>query len=154
MIHRTFDGTFLTEVANHPDVRPWLGPPAKIDMRPEVSDPANVALQGEHGGFVFLNRGRGLYELHYHFRPEGWGSEPRAELPNALAYVFDNTDCIEVLVAVSTDNPRSEKLIVRAGFERRQTLPSVWPTPAGLIDMTAFSLSRAQWLAAPQNHEG
>lgn len=142
LIWRTQDADFLNRVANHPEVRPWLGPSAEpVDMAPEVSLPHNFAFQSAHGGIVFLERGAGLYEAHYHFLPECWGTEPRAALAEAVAEMFANADCEEIVVQVPQHNRRSLGLLKREGFHYRKDSANLF----GDIPISIYGLTQLEW---------
>ena len=63
---KTTDATFLNSVANHPDVRRWLGTDGEsfVDLGVLLRLPGAFALQNEYGGFVFTLMGDGHYEFH------------------------------------------------------------------------------------------
>jgi hypothetical protein len=116
VIKRTLDGSFLNEVANHPEVRPWLLGDGPLDVGPAVSDPANITLVTEHGGWVLHNLGGGVYEVHSLFLPEGRGRAVRVALTEALDYVFSHTDCIRITTRLPKGNVRARALAKMAGF--------------------------------------
>lgn len=90
-MERVTRAAFFNEVANHCDVRPWLGGDGPLDLTPMVEDPRNVCLQFEHGGFVLRNvDGYGVsHELHSLFLPKGWGRPVMAAAVKATAYMFE-----------------------------------------------------------------
>jgi hypothetical protein len=112
---RTLDGSFLTEVANHPEVRPWLGGEGFLDLRPAIATPENIALQFVGGGFVFHRIGEGLYEAHSLFLPAHRGSEAVRCLRAALRYMFTATDCMEILSRVPDGNLAADGFARLAG---------------------------------------
>jgi len=115
VIQRTLDGAFLTEVANHPEVRPWLGGDGYIDLRQAIATPENVALQCDGGGFVFNRIGDALYEAHSLFLPEYRGTFAVRELQAALRYMFTATDCLEILTRVPDGNKAARMFAALAG---------------------------------------
>lgn len=116
-IRRTLDGTFLNSVANHPKVRPHLLGDGPLDVSPAVTDPANITLQTEHGGWVLHNLGGGSYEVHSMFLPEGRGASVKAALIEALDYVFTATDCVRLITRLPKGNVAARALARIAGFK-------------------------------------
>ena len=115
-LRRTLDARFLNEVANHPEVRPGLGGAGAIDLTATLANPANVALQCEHGGFVGVKLDDlGLYECHSLFLPEGREHTTEA-MRSGLRYLFCETDCSEVVTKVPEANRGAVGLARIAGF--------------------------------------
>jgi hypothetical protein len=54
MLERCFDVDRINEVANHPDVRPFIGPISlgELDFADAVQFDKNWFLLGEHGGYT------------------------------------------------------------------------------------------------------
>lgn len=75
MIERSFDADLFNRFINHPEVRPFIGgdPAAHIDLTAAVANPANVFLEGEHGGFCCSWSAPDTYEIHTLILPEGRG---------------------------------------------------------------------------------
>ena len=75
MIGRSFDAAFFNAVANHPDVRPFIGGKLNetLDVTPILADHGNYALAGQHGGFVYTWCAPGVYEVHTLILPIGRG---------------------------------------------------------------------------------
>lgn len=97
MLKRTMDAGFLNGIANHPDVRPFLGGSGKIDLQPLLNEAKNVGLQAEGGGFVVQNLGDGLYEWHSMFHPNHRGAEVIHAMRSGARYMFVETDCTEII---------------------------------------------------------
>lgn len=116
MIRRTLDPAFLNGVANHPEVRPWLQGEGPLDLSGVISDPSNIALQAEHGGWVLQALSPGVYEVHSMFLPEGRGAGVARALVAALDYVFSATDCIRLVTRLPAGNVRAAALGRMAGF--------------------------------------
>lgn len=111
---RTLDAARLNMVANDPNVRPLLGGEGPIDLSPLVSDPANYALVGPDGGFLYVRLGDGLYEVHTTHR-----GRPRAVLREALEsleYMFVHTDCNTVWT--KTPHSAAQHLCDLTGFRQ------------------------------------
>jgi hypothetical protein len=82
MLERSFDVDAINAAANHPDVRPYIGPASlgELDFEDAVADTNNWFLMGEHGGFVLVWSAPGVYEVHVFIAREGrgkWASKAR-----------------------------------------------------------------------------
>lgn len=115
-MRRTLDPAFLNRVANHPDVRPMLLGDGPLDLSAVISDPRNITLVTEHGGWVLHNKGAGAYEVHSMFLPEGRGRAVRTALGKALEYVFTRTDCVRLLTRLPKGNLGARAIGRMAGF--------------------------------------
>ena len=115
MIGRTLDGAFFNEIANHPEVRPWLGGKGALDLRQAVANPANVAMRYLGGGLIFERLADGLYEAHSMFLPERRGRYAVVTMRDALEYVFTATDCLEILTRVPDGNKAADGFARLAG---------------------------------------
>lgn len=115
---RTFDATFLNEVVNHAEVRPWLGTDrvSRIELAPLLADSGNIALVNEHGGFVFVQRKPDCYEVHTQFLPEGRGRSAIMAAREAVRYVFQRAFAKVVTTDVPEDNLAALGLALKTGF--------------------------------------
>jgi hypothetical protein len=110
---RTFDARFLNEVANHPDVRPWLLGEGPLDLTETLLDPRNIGLVFGGGGWLLHWQEPGVYEAHSMFLP---GSNATTFLKDGLRFLFTETDCLKIVTKVPDDNPRAKGLARAAGF--------------------------------------
>jgi len=146
MLARTLDPASINAAANHPDVRPWLGllNLGPLDLTALVTDPANVTLAGEHGGFLCHRIGEGLFEIHSIFSPGGRG-RLRPETRAGLRFLFTQTDAVRVVTQVPDCNPRAAALALKTGFEQVLHRPSAWDAPDGTrcgVSYQAVTLDR------------
>ena len=82
MLDRCFNAKVVNLAANHPCVRPYLGPESlgELDFSDAVADENNWFLMGKYGGFALAWSAPGVYEVHVFVLPEGrgkWASEAR-----------------------------------------------------------------------------
>lgn len=136
-IARTMDATYLNGVANHPEVRPFLGGgPAVLDLQPVLSAPQNVALQAlgpePFGGWVFHMMMPGVYEAHTLFPPEGRGRRLFAASREALRWMFTETDALELVTKCPDDNPGARMLGGLLGFRERFRREGAWAPGVGV----------------------
>lgn len=115
---RTLDPAYLNEVANHPQVRPWLKGEGTADLTPLISDPVNIALRYEGGGWLLRNLGACVYEVHSMFVPEVRGAKVKANLVDALEYVFLQTDAVKLVTQLPEGNLAARALARIAGFRQ------------------------------------
>lgn len=115
-MQRSMDARHLNAVANDPAVRPWLGGAGDIDLAQLLVDPANIALQNEHGGFLFCHLGDGRYELHTLFGRSGRGRAVLEASAFATRYMFTATDCVEIVTKCPEPNRAADFMARRAGY--------------------------------------
>lgn len=120
------DANFLNEVANRPDVRPMLGGLGVLDLGPSLADPRNVALENDHGGFLFVNLGAGRYDLHTLFLPEGRGRPLLEAASVAARHMFTSTDCVELVTRCPEPNRAADLMVRRCGFRPIFERPGAW----------------------------
>jgi hypothetical protein len=113
---RTLNPSYLNEVANHSSVRPWLKGEGALDLAPLVSNPENIALQFDGGGWVLRSLGACRYEVHSMFLPEVRGAKVRDNLKEALEYVFLQTDAVKLVTQIPEGNVAARALARIAGF--------------------------------------
>ena len=85
MLERCFDAELVNLAANHPDVRPFLGPASlgDLDFEESVAEDYNWFLMGEYGGFALAWSAPTVYEVHVFVLPEGrgkWAAQARQEV--------------------------------------------------------------------------
>lgn len=151
MIVRTFDATALNAIANHPDVRPYLGHPESpdpLDLTPLVENPANIAIEAEGGGWLLQAILPAVYELHTLFLPEARGKAYFRHAREAMRLVFTTTDALEILTKCPDDNPGARMAANLAGFRERFRREHVWNIGTAAeygVSYQAFTVD--DWLA-------
>jgi hypothetical protein len=141
MIYRTMDPTFANEVANHPEVRPFLGgEDGPLDLTHVVQNPANYVLEvmGE-GVWVLRWAMAGVYDLHTLFLPEARGKTYFTHAREALRWMFTRTDCLEITTQCPDDNPGARMAASMMGFRERFRREAAWVTGAG-VSYRVFSV--------------
>ena len=120
MIRPSRDAAFLNRVVNDPSVLPHvnLGLTGQLDMTPLVEDQRNVFLANEWGGFLFIDKGEFVYEVHTQFLPEGRGKSAVRAARDAADYMFTMTDALRIDTYVQFDNPAAEWLSRATGFKK------------------------------------
>lgn len=115
MIRRTFDPAFLTEVVNHPEVRPWLAGKGELDISDRVLTADNYVLVTDHGGFILVLHEPGRYEVHSQFLP-GHGTHPIRAMLEAQEWMFTRTDCEAIVSKVPHANQAAKGLALTGGL--------------------------------------
>ena len=149
MLKRTMDSAFLNTVANDPSVRPFLGgDEPTLDLSGLLANPANVALQCEHGGFVAVKLEPGLYECHSMFLPDGRGEIARAAMIEGLRYLFVRTDCIHVVTKCPEGNGAALGAARAMGFVPQFSLERGWKREDGSLGpVDCMGLTFQKWLS-------
>jgi hypothetical protein len=109
---RTLDAAFLNTVANHPDVRPWLGAD-EVDLTAAVSNPQNYTLVCETGGFILSPQAPGVYEVHSMFLP---GGDALGFMIRCQEWMFTRTDCTAITSKVPKANRAAKGLALKGGL--------------------------------------
>jgi hypothetical protein len=147
VIKRTLEAAFLNAVANHPEVRPWIGGEGPLDLAPVIADPANVALVHAHGGWVFARHEPGIYEVHTLCLAAGRGREQLKLWREAARWMFTRTDAREIVTRIPDDNPGAGAAAALCGFKQRfrreKAFASV--TAGRLVDVSYQGLSIDDW---------
>jgi len=140
------DAPFLNFVANHPEVRPWIGGEGPLDLGPVLSDAGNVALTFDAGGWVFVRHEAGVYELHTLILPEGRGRRAREAWREAERYIFARTDAREIVTRVPANNRGADLAARMCGFRERFRRQRAFRTPEGvLVDVSYRALTIDDW---------
>jgi hypothetical protein len=113
MIARTRCAETVNAVANHPDVRPFIGGAGPLDMTALLADRANVALFGPHGGFFYHWCAPGVFEVHTLILPAGRGADALADARLSLDVMADEFGASMVWTRVRRDL-RHVRLFARA----------------------------------------
>ena len=113
------DAEFLNRVINDPSVFPWisLGMEGPFDVSDVMARDTTVFLADEYGGFLFVECGPAMYEVHTQFLPGGRGPAVLRKAKEAVAYMFRHTPCIAIRTFVSDGNEPARKLTLAVGFE-------------------------------------
>ena len=117
---RSTDGAFLNRVVNDPPVHDAisLGSKDAIDLAAAVADERNVFLANEFGGFLLMNHGGGMYDLHTQFLPEGRGKIAIEAAIEGCRYMFVETDCIAMSTFIALGNRAALRLAKWMRFEK------------------------------------
>jgi hypothetical protein len=152
MTFRTLDATHFIDIANHPEVRPWLGFDDPLtDIAPQfaavVSDANNFAFMTaqKDGGYLLLKLQPGLYAAHSMAMPAARG-RPMAKLMREwFATMFRATDAIEIVTQVPDKNEAARGWSVLAGFRDTFRREAFFPLMGERIGCQFMSLHWNDW---------
>ena len=118
-MHRSTDAEFLNRVINDESVKPWvsLGFKDHLDTTELLKNPDNLFMANEYGGFVFINEGRGCYQLHTQFLPDGRGFKALEAAKETAAYFFTKTDGVAIRTFIQDENVAARRLARWMKFE-------------------------------------
>jgi hypothetical protein len=85
ILSRCDDSGAVNRVINAPEVRPFVGGEGVLDVTPVLTNPLNVALMGEHGGFLFTWSSPRVFEVHTFILASGRGDWARSAARDAIA---------------------------------------------------------------------
>jgi hypothetical protein len=134
------DAELLNRVINHPSVFPFvsLGYDS-ADVTPLLQMDTTVFLATEHGGFLFVQCGDGLYEVHTQFLPEGRAGV-LALAREAGVYMFSRTPALAVTTFVADGNERARGLTLAMGFRE------IGPKSINGYDGKGYLLTIKDWV--------
>lgn len=87
ILTRSTDADAVNAVINAPEVRPFVGGEGFLDSSPALLNRQNIALTGEHGGFLLSWSAPGVYEVHTFVLLGGrgdWSRRARAEMVRTM----------------------------------------------------------------------
>jgi RimJ/RimL family protein N-acetyltransferase len=147
MLKRTLEAAFLNAVANHPEVRPWIGGEGELDLSAIAGNPINVALIHPHGGWVFVRHEPGTYEVHTLCRAAGRGKGQLTAWREAARWMFTRTDAREIVTRIPDDNPGAGAAAALCGFRQRFRREKAFRSiVAGrLVDVSYQALTIDDW---------
>lgn len=87
ILSRCDDSEAVNLVINAPEVRSFVGGAGWLDIAPVLKSPLNVALMGEHGGFLFTWTSPRIYEVHTFILDGGRGAWARSAGRSAIEHM-------------------------------------------------------------------
>lgn len=85
-VERTFDAARVNAIINAPEVRPFVGGEGVLDVSPLIARAENIALMGDHGGFLLTWSAPGSYEVHTFVTNGGRGAWARRAAADTIAF--------------------------------------------------------------------
>lgn len=133
MIRRTMSPEAVNALANHPEIRPFIGGgEGDLDLTPVVLNPANIILEADGGVWVLSLSEPGVLELHTLFLPEARGKSYFRQAREALRWIFTRTDCSEIVTKCPDNNPGARMAAAMMGFRERFHRDNAWAPDVGI----------------------
>lgn len=145
---RSLDPKPFNVLANHPEIRPWLGGTGPLDLTGIVSDPQNFALLTPQidGGYILIRRDLGLYEAHSMALSSARG-RPMLELAkDGFRYMFTATDAIEITTQCPDGNTAALRWAEIVGFEHLGWRDQAFDLNGELVGCSFKSLTYQAWV--------
>ncbi len=142
------DAAFLNRIVNDPSVftGATMGLAREpVDMTPLVMDERNLFLANEHGGFLLIDKGDGIYEIHTQFLPEGRGKSAIVAGRDAMKYMFVETSAKALMTFCPLDNPQSMFLARACGMKKFKTV-----TELG-VKGDMYTITKGEWQCLSQS---
>lgn len=117
MLVRCYDADVVNYLANHPEIRPHVGPLeiGALDMTAAVADPQNVFLIGEHGGFALVWTAPWTYEVHVFMLQDGLGKWSFRALADMLDFM-EAEGALMLWARIDPSRPNVKAFARRGGF--------------------------------------
>lgn len=116
---RSFDPKPFNRIFNDPSVRPWMGRGVgPLDLTATVRNSNNICLLTDcgEGGYLLERAQPGLYLAHTLALPSARGRPMLELMRDGFAYLFLETDAVEVTTFVPDGNPAADRWSDIAGF--------------------------------------
>lgn len=148
----------LIELASNPSTRPWLG--GTEDIAPiitaAVENVANYSfLAGDAGGYLYICKAQGLYEVHTIGTPDGGRDFVRTMAKartDTLRFMFLETDAHEIVTIVPKPNIAAMNWATHAGFRVDFLREKAFDLMGDMVDAFYLSLPYGNWvLTDPAN---
>lgn len=134
---------FWTAVAQHPAVEPYVMQGAPADYLAEfIQRPDVLPLAAHNGGFLFHDKGAGVYELHTLFTPEGWGREVVEASHAAAKHLFVGKKA-KALTTYEQEDYRRSRPPLSHGWKPTSDFANT-----GIGSVRSWELTRAAWFAS------
>lgn len=151
-LKRTLDPARFNEIANDPEVRPWLGGSGELDLMGHISNPENFAFltDDETGGFFYHKRAIGLYEVHTVSLPKGRGQTLLETRSASLRAMFMQSDAIEIVTTVPDGNRAADAYSIDAGFHETFRREACFDLKGEMVGASYRSLGYGEWVLKDQ----
>lgn len=145
MMTPTTDVAAVNAIANHPDVRPWLGGEGPADLGPLMASPGTQTFLMPGAAFVLHAVGGGVYNAHSLFQPEARRYSRRA-MREVLDTMFA-AGAKEVWTMIPDGNDAAAALAKLGGFVQIGCCARMFPEPGGPVGIKTLALRGADWHA-------
>lgn len=145
---RTLNAEIFNSVANNPGIRPYLGGQDELDLTNIIENANNYCFltDDKTGAHILINKGQGTYEVHTLSLPNARGSHMRKLMQEARAFMFLQTDCIELQTFVPDGQANVLLWAQYAGFSEDFFRDKCFNYKGDMIGGTYLSLSYNDWV--------
>lgn len=145
---RTLHADVFNEIANHPEVRPWLGGTHELDLTETIANPENFAFltDEEMGGYIYHKLQPGLYAVHTLSLPEGRGRQMLGARSQSLREMFIKSDAVEIVTMVPDGNLGALTWAKHAGFRETFRRESAFDLMGEMVGVSYQSLTYQDWV--------
>lgn len=145
---RTLNATVFNSISNDPDIRPYLGGTETLDLTLTIENPDNFCFLNDDktGGHICVNKGNGVYEVHTMSLPEARGRNMLKLMRDCRAFMFLQTDCIELQTFVPDEAPQVDLWAKLTGFRKEYHRENCFNFNGKLIGGTYYSLTYRDWV--------
>ena len=120
MIERTFDTALVQGILSTPTLLRRSGVKSEKVFDPELQTNIFflVATEGDDvmGLVVFHAQNEGCYQGHVNYLPDHWGESLERYTKEAIAWMFENTDCRKIFAFIPSMYPEIKKHALLAGM--------------------------------------
>lgn len=150
-MRRSFDPAPFNRIFNDPSVRPWMGRGVEpLDLTGTVRNPANICLLTNcgDGGYLLERAQPGLYIAHTLALPSARGKPMLKLMEEGFAYLFLETDAVEVTTFVPDGNLAADRWAKIAGFRETFRREAFFPYGADeeMVGGSFRSLKYEDWV--------
>ncbi len=127
---------------NHDEIKPWVCGEmvGTLDATPLIADRDNYFFTDTHGGCGLLNLGQGRYDLHSFVLPSGRGRWVKDNFERVKAWMFENTDCREIITMVPKNNRLALGAARFCGFKKYGSMEKAWKFGGEVFDIDLYVL--------------
>ncbi len=145
---RTLNYKIFNEIANHKEVRPFLGGKGFLDLKSIVENLNNFCFvtDEENGGYIVINKGTGSYEVHTFSYPCARGKTMFKLMRQARAFMFLRTDCIELQTYVPEGLTNINLWASNSGFREDFKRENCFDLDGTKVGLTYYSMSYEDWV--------
>lgn len=145
---RTLNAERFNEIANLEAVRPFLGGVGELNLTSIVENPFNYCFMTDEkdGGYILVNKGQGIYEVHSLSSPKGRGKSMFKLMQDARTFMFLQTDITELQTFVPENQPHTILWAKLAGFRENFTRTKCFNYNNEMIGGSYHSLSYEDWI--------
>jgi len=145
---RTLDGNIFNKIANHPDVRPFLGGNGPLDFTTFCEDIKNFCLLTDNGdgGYMVESMGNGFYKVHTLALKSARGRPMVDLMAEGFKYLFTATDCTELSTYVPDGSIAAKRFTELAKFKPTYRRENCYIMGDNTVGLQFYTMTYQDWL--------